>query len=285
MTSWGRWPRTPGHHSLDVFGQHHLRDRPEHSGLYPSSSVGARPTPSTFSSRIFVTRRPTPAQIAPGGNLAWQWRRGHVLVQHQTTTIRRRYGSDIPPSLSDLALLATFADRSSLRIPVGADGMLPSRSRLPGPRRQSLATTSSGAVGEQGHDKIVTFKDYGPTRVVLVGEPAKSANELLYAGSVGQPPHSTIGNYVVNTIFWDWGSARYGFSRPSADATQWATYSGPLGLPYRVACTRRRRMRLSTLQTPRTSDTSLSLATASIRGRRSSPATPRPPRRLPSGFR
>ena len=76
-----------------------------------------------------------------------------------------------------------------------------------------------------GHDKQVTFRDYGPTRPT---PPSRSAQELLYGGSVADPPHSTIGNYVVNTILWDRGSEVW-ITKATADATRWSTYSGPLG--------------------------------------------------------
>ena len=59
------------------------------------------------------------------------------------------------------------------------------------------------AVGEQGSDKVVTFKNYSATRVVEAGEPARSSDELLYAGSFANPP---VGNYTLNAWAWDRGS-------------------------------------------------------------------------------
>ena len=59
------------------------------------------------------------------------------------------------------------------------------------------------AVGEQGSDKVVTFKNYSATRVVETGEPARSSDELLYAGSFANPP---VGNYTLNAWAWDRGS-------------------------------------------------------------------------------
>ena len=59
------------------------------------------------------------------------------------------------------------------------------------------------AVGEQGRDKDADWENYGPTRVVGAGEPAKSNDELLYAGSFANPP---VGNYVLNAWAWDRGS-------------------------------------------------------------------------------
>ena len=59
------------------------------------------------------------------------------------------------------------------------------------------------AVGEQGTDKDASWENYGPTRVVGAGEPIRSSDELLYAGSFASPP---IGNYVLNAWAWDRGS-------------------------------------------------------------------------------
>ena len=76
--------------------------------------------------------------------------------------------------------------------------------------------------------KSVTFKDYGPDRVVLSGEPARASNEDHYQGTVAQPPHSTIANFAVNDILWDWGGQVW-ILKSSSSATRWATYSGPFG--------------------------------------------------------
>ena len=80
------------------------------------------------------------------------------------------------------------------------------------------------SVNQGGHDKVVTFLEYSPTRTE---PPARSGNENNYGGSFAQPPHSTIGNYAVNTILWDRGSQVW-LIKSSSSATRWSTYSGPL---------------------------------------------------------
>ena len=81
------------------------------------------------------------------------------------------------------------------------------------------------SVNEGGTDKVVTFKNYGPTRVVLSGEPARSAQELIYAGSFADPPS---GHYVLNAVAWDRGSEVWLQNQTNND-DDWASYSGPLG--------------------------------------------------------
>ena len=86
-------------------------------------------------------------------------------------------------------------------------------------RNQTLQSINHG-----GHDKSVTFAEYGPTRAQ---PPTRSTNENNYGGSVAQPPHSTIGDYATNTVLWDRGSQVW-LIKSSSGATRWSTYSGPL---------------------------------------------------------
>ena len=149
--------------------------------------------PSTASFFISLTTRPTPAQIAPGGLVAGG---GHVLVTPDDgpEEIWARY-----LVVSDLVKVATFADHI---IRPDAMGRLPAATDNIG--RVGLAGNRFYySVGEQGTDKVVTFKDYDPARVVETGEPAKSNDELLFAGSFADPP---IGNYTLNAWAWDRGS-------------------------------------------------------------------------------
>ena len=76
------------------------------------------------------------------------------------------------------------------------------------------------AVGEQGSDKVVTFADYGPTRM----EPPTRANdEILYAGSFANPP---IGNFVLNALAWDRGSEVW-IRNQVHNGASWVTTFGP----------------------------------------------------------
>ena len=170
-------------------------------------------TNTGFHSRIFVS--PTPAQIAPGGNLATNG--GVVFVQpsdNHPTEIWVRYSAALP-----LALFHTLAD--PLVFP-GADGRLPAAADFIG-RIAIAGNHFYRSVGEQGTDKAVAFKNYGPTRVVLAGEPAKSADELLFAGSVANPP---IGNYVLNAWAWDRGSEVW-IRNQTHNGAAWVSSVGP----------------------------------------------------------
>ena len=84
------------------------------------------------------------------------------------------------------------------------------------------------SIDHGGHDKEVTFKEYGPDRVVVDSEPVISANEALYGGSFEFPPHDDIADYDTNTVLWDRG-AEVWLLKPAADSTRWSSYSGPLG--------------------------------------------------------
>ena len=166
-----------------------------------------------FHSRIFV--EPTPAQVAPGGNLATNG--GVVFVQpsdNHPTEIWVRYSATLP-----LVLFHTLAD--PLVFP-SADGSLPAATDFLG--RVGIAGNHFyRSVGEQGSDKRVTFKDYGPDRVVLAGEPAKSADELLYAGAVAAP---RVGNFVLNAWSWDYGSEIW-IRNLTHNGANWVGSAGP----------------------------------------------------------
>ena len=169
--------------------------------------------PSSASFFISLTTRPTPTQIAPGGLVASG---GHVLFTPADgpEEIWARY-----LIVSDLVKVATFADHI---VRPGDDGMLPSAADNLG--RVGIAGSHFyRSVGEQGTDKAVAFKNYGPTRVVLAGEPAKSADELLFAGSVANPP---IGNYVLNAWGWDWGSEVW-IRNQVHNGAAWVSSAGP----------------------------------------------------------
>ena len=84
------------------------------------------------------------------------------------------------------------------------------------------------SINHGGHDKEVTFKEYGPDRVVVGSEPARSANENNYGGSFEFPPHDDIADYDVDTVLWDRGSEVW-LLKPASDSTRWSSYSGPLG--------------------------------------------------------
>ena len=168
------------------------------------------PTNTGFHSRIFV--EPTPAQIAPGGNLATHG--GVVFVQpsdNHPTQIWVRYSAALP-----LVLFHTLVD--PLVFP-GDDGMLPAPTNYLG--RVAIAGNHFyRSVGEQGTDKIVGFRNYGPTRTT---PPPRASDELLFAGSFANPP---IGNYVLNALAWDRGSEVW-IRNQTHNGAAWVTTFGP----------------------------------------------------------
>ena len=103
-----------------------------------------------------------------------------------------------------------------------ANGRLPSAADNIG--RVGLANNHFyRAVGEQGSDKVVVFKNYSATRTVLSGEPARSSDELLYAGSFASPP---VGNYTLNAWAWDRGSEVW-IRNLVHNGASWVSSSGP----------------------------------------------------------
>ena len=159
---------------------------------------------------------PTPAQQAIGGLLP----QGGVVLVRETQNDPSQLWVRISPAFA-LVLFHTFGDPIVKPL---ATGMLPAAADYL--NRLGLAGNYFyRALDLGGHDKVVEFRDYGPTRPE---PPTRSAQELLYGGSVANPPHSTIGNFVVNTIMWDRGSEVW-IIKATADAVRWSTYSGPIG--------------------------------------------------------
>ena len=76
------------------------------------------------------------------------------------------------------------------------------------------------------HDKIVAFKEYGPDRVVLTGEPALLQDEADFGGSFAAPP--PIGNYSAGDYVWDYGSQIW-LTKFANSSTTWLGSGGPHG--------------------------------------------------------
>ena len=175
---------------------------------------------SAGSPHLVLDTVPTPPQRQIGQQASLVPQGGVVLVR-ETANHPTQLWVRVSPDFT-LVLFHVFgdpivrADATTGQLPVPMD--YPGRVGIAG--NQILISVNMG-----GHDKVVTFLDYGPTRPE---PPTRSAQELLYGGSVADPPHSTIGNYVVNTILWDRGSSVW-VIKPTADATRWSTYSGPIG--------------------------------------------------------
>ena len=171
---------------------------------------------SAGSPHLALDRVPTPSERLIGGLLA----QGGVLLVRESANHPSQLWVRLGPP-STLALFHTFGDPV---VRPDDDGALPSAADYAG-RLAVAGNQILIGVNQGGHDKQVTFRDYGPTRSE---PPTRSAQELLYGGSVADPPHSTIGNFVVNTILWDRGSEVW-IIKPLTSSTRWSTYSGPLG--------------------------------------------------------
>ena len=106
-----------------------------------------------------------------------------------------------------------------------ANGDLPDPSMNQG----RFALTDSGVALSRNHsvDAIVTFKLFGPDRVVASGEPAISSKEMLYAGSFPNtaelPP---IADYDVGAYLWS-VSAQNWFHKDSANQQNWRQSNHP----------------------------------------------------------
>ena len=164
------------------------------------------------SPHLIFNRLPTADEIAVGGVVASG---GLVFVERPNLplVIYNRFNSS-----TELTLVATAAQPF---VEPGIDGMLPAAADFP--NRIALAGNQLlWSRGEQGAGKMVGFADYGPTRPE---PPARTAQELLFAGSFGQPPP---GHYVVNALAWDYGSEVWLQNQTNND-DDWASYSGPLG--------------------------------------------------------
>ena len=87
-----------------------------------------------------------------------------------------------------------------------------------------LQSTDHGAV-----DRDVTFKRYGPDRVVLTGEPARTSQENNYQGAFNVPPD--ISAYDASDFLWDRGSQIWLFKQNQNDVT-WRGFGGPAGFAH-----------------------------------------------------
>ena len=159
---------------------------------------------------------PTPEQQAIGGLLP----QGGVVLVRETTNHPTQLWVRISPAFA-LVLFHTFADPI---VGPGADGRLPTAADFPG--RLALAGNHFYRSENQGGaDKVVTLKNWGPTRSVAAGEPVKLSQELAYVGSVANPPS---GNYILDANAWDRGSQIWIINR-TADDDDWQDWGGPVG--------------------------------------------------------
>ena len=159
---------------------------------------------------------PTPDQRAIGGLLP----QGGVVLVRETENHPTQLWVRISPAFA-LILFHTFAD--PLVMPL-ASGMLPPASQYPD--RVGLGGNHFyRSVNQGGDDKVVTIKDWGPTRVVVGDEPIKLPQELAYVGSVASPP---AGNYILDANAWDRGSQIWIINETVND-NDWASWGGPVG--------------------------------------------------------
>ena len=164
------------------------------------------------SPHLILNRLPTADEIAVGGLVPSG---GLVFVERPNLplVIYNRFSS-----IFDLVPVASAAQPF---VEPGDDGMLPPAADFP--NRIALAGNQLlWSRGAQGTDKQVGFANYGPTRPE---PPARSAQELIFAGSFAQPP---TGNFVTGAVAWDYGSEVW-LQNQTNDDDDWASYSGPLG--------------------------------------------------------
>ena len=113
----------------------------------------------------------------------------------------------------------------SILLPDETTGNLPDASMNQG----RFALTDSGVALSRNHsiDAVVTFKLFGPDRVVASGDPAISSKEMMYAGSFPNtaelPP---IADYAVGAYLWS-VSAQNWFHKDSALQTAWRQSNHP----------------------------------------------------------
>ena len=118
----------------------------------------------------------------------------------------------------------------SIILPDETTGVLPdagleaNQGRIAVSGNHILQSVDHGAV-----DQVVTFKRYGPTRVVLTGEPARTSQEDNYQGDFAAPPD--ISNYDASDFLWDEGSQIWLFKQNQNDAT-WRGFGGPAGFAH-----------------------------------------------------
>ena len=159
---------------------------------------------------------PDAQQIAIGGLVP----QGGVVLVRETSNHASQLWVRISPAFP-LTLFHTFAD--PLVEPDPLTGKLPDPTNFPG-RLAIAGNHFYRAENQGGSDKTVTFKDYGPTRTVAAGEPIKLPEELLYAGSVANPP---AGSYVLDATAWDRGSQIW-IINETAGTNDWADWGGPV---------------------------------------------------------
>ena len=106
-----------------------------------------------------------------------------------------------------------------------ADGNLPEPSDNQG-RVAASGNHVLQSIDHGGHDKVVVFKRYSATRVVLTGEPAISTQEGNFQGSFDAPPD--IANYSASHLLWDRGSQVWLWKQNNSDTT-WRSFGGPVG--------------------------------------------------------
>ena len=118
----------------------------------------------------------------------------------------------------------------SIVLPDATTGLLPdaeleaNQGRIAVSGDRVLQSIDHGAV-----DKEVVFKRYGPTRVVLSGEPARTSQEDNYQGAFNVPPD--ISAYDASDFLWDRGSQVWLFKQNQNDAT-WRSFGGPAGFAH-----------------------------------------------------
>ena len=100
------------------------------------------------------------------------------------------------------SLISEALNRGSVVFP-GTNGSLPDASLSENQGRVAVDGNHVLISRDFGdHIKSVTFKDYGPDRVVDTGEPAITAQEMTFIGSFENLPPSG-GTYSVNDLAWD----------------------------------------------------------------------------------
>ena len=113
----------------------------------------------------------------------------------------------------------------SIILPDETTGNLPDASMNQG----RFALTDSGVALSRNHsiDAVVTFKLFGPDRVVASGEPAISSKEMLYAGSFPNTAElPAIADYAVGAYLWS-VSAQNWFHKDSANQQNWRQSNHP----------------------------------------------------------
>ena len=136
---------------------------------------------------------------------------------------------DIDGEIGIDQVVAAIRD-GSIVLPDETTGVLPdaglaaNQGRIAVSGNHILQSIDHGAV-----DKVVVFKRYGPTRVVLTGEPSRSSQEDNFQGAFNAPPD--ISAYDASDFLWDRGSQIWLFKQNQNDAT-WRGFGGPAGFAH-----------------------------------------------------